>query len=80
MVRRFVGFTQRQCFTLGPSLSASCVFLHQIKKYPEGVKENYEEYVVEFSITVVDPAYSKLLSNPEVQQYEGVAGELREKV
>ncbi|XP_011488621.1 interphotoreceptor matrix proteoglycan 1-like isoform X2 [Oryzias latipes] len=51
-----------------------------IKKYPEGVKENYEEYVVEFSITVVDPAYSKLLSNPEVQQYEGVAGELREKM
>uniref|UniRef100_A0A3B3BRT7 Interphotoreceptor matrix proteoglycan 1 n=1 Tax=Oryzias melastigma TaxID=30732 RepID=A0A3B3BRT7_ORYME len=51
-----------------------------IKKYPEDVESNYEEYVVEFSITVADPAYSKLLSNPEVQQYEDVARELREKM
>ncbi|RVE57304.1 hypothetical protein OJAV_G00214780 [Oryzias javanicus] len=51
-----------------------------IKKYPEDAENNYEEYVVEFSITVADPAYSKLLSNPEVQQYEDVARELREKM
>ncbi|KAF6721805.1 Interphotoreceptor matrix proteoglycan 1 [Oryzias melastigma] len=52
----------------------------KIKKYPEDVESNYEEYVVEFSITVADPAYSKLLSNPEVQQYKDVARELREKM
>ncbi|XP_056281516.1 interphotoreceptor matrix proteoglycan 1 isoform X2 [Pseudoliparis swirei] len=28
------------------------------------IKENYEEYIVEFSVTIVDPAFSKLLRDP----------------
>ncbi|XP_014856751.1 PREDICTED: interphotoreceptor matrix proteoglycan 1-like isoform X1 [Poecilia mexicana] len=44
------------------------------------VKENYEEYIVEFSITVSDPTYSEMLSNPAAPHYNGVTRELRDKM
>lgn len=44
------------------------------------IKENYEEYIVEFSITVVDQTYSELLSDPEAPEYNDITRELRDKV
>lgn len=44
------------------------------------IKENYEEYTVEFSITIVDPTYSRMLSDPETPQYSDIAQELTDKV
>lgn len=44
------------------------------------IKENYEEYIVEFSVTIVDPTYSKLLSDPESLDYSAMKRELTEKV
>lgn len=44
------------------------------------IKEKYEEYVVEFSVTVADPSYSELLSDPEAPEYRDVARELTDKV
>lgn len=55
-------------------------FLCQIEEDPNLIKENYEEYIVEFSVTIVDPTYSKLLSDPEAPLHTDVALELREKV
>ncbi|XP_027857230.1 interphotoreceptor matrix proteoglycan 1 isoform X3 [Xiphophorus couchianus] len=44
------------------------------------IKENYEEYIVEFSITVSDPTYSEMLSNPAAPHYNSVTRELRDKM
>lgn len=44
------------------------------------IKENYEEYIVEFRVTIVDPTYSKLLSDPESAQYNDITRELTDKV
>lgn len=44
------------------------------------IKENYEEYIVEFSVTIVDPTYSELLSDPEAPHYDDVTRELTNKV
>ncbi|KAM3595427.1 uncharacterized protein V6R79_023391 [Siganus canaliculatus] len=44
------------------------------------LKENYEEYIVEFRVTIVDPAYSRLLSDPEALQYSDIARELTDKM
>lgn len=44
------------------------------------MKENYEEYIVEFKITIVDPKYSELLSNPETAQYNDIARDLKQRV
>ncbi|XP_061599899.1 interphotoreceptor matrix proteoglycan 2 isoform X2 [Cololabis saira] len=52
----------------------------EIKEDPNLLKENYEEYIVEFSITIVDPVYNQLLSNPEALQYDDIAGQLRDKM
>lgn len=49
-------------------------------KDPNMIKENYEEYVVEFSITIVDPTYSELLSDPAAPQYNDITKELKDKV
>ncbi|XP_030298921.1 interphotoreceptor matrix proteoglycan 1 isoform X2 [Sparus aurata] len=51
-----------------------------IEEDPNVIKENYEEYIVEFSVTIVDPTYSKLLSDPEAPLHTDVARELREKM
>ncbi|XP_073339298.1 interphotoreceptor matrix proteoglycan 1 [Pagrus major] len=51
-----------------------------IEEDPNLIKENYEEYIVEFSVTIVDPTYSKLLSDPEASLHTDVARELREKM
>ncbi|KAM7375929.1 hypothetical protein PAMP_005690 [Pampus punctatissimus] len=47
---------------------------------PNMIKENYEEYIVEFSVTVVDPSYSELLSDPEASVYKDVTRELTDKM
>lgn len=44
------------------------------------ISENYQKYVVEFSITVVDPTYSELLRDPEDPQYSDVTQKLTDKV
>ncbi|XP_047201475.1 interphotoreceptor matrix proteoglycan 1 isoform X4 [Girardinichthys multiradiatus] len=49
-------------------------------KDPNLIKENYEEYIVEFSITISDPTYSELLSNSEAPQYDNISRELRDKM
>ncbi|KAM9354850.1 interphotoreceptor matrix proteoglycan 1 [Pholidichthys leucotaenia] len=51
-----------------------------IKEDPNTIKENYEEYIVEFSITIVDPTYCQLLSDPNAAQYSDIARELRDKM
>ncbi|XP_008278228.1 interphotoreceptor matrix proteoglycan 1 [Stegastes partitus] len=48
------------------------------KEDPSLVKENNEEYIIEFRITIVDPTYSQLLSDPP--QHNNVARELTEKM
>ncbi|XP_051809623.1 interphotoreceptor matrix proteoglycan 1 isoform X3 [Acanthochromis polyacanthus] len=50
------------------------------KEDPNMVKENYEEYIIEFSITVVDPAYSELFSDPAAPQHNNIAQELTQKM
>lgn len=58
----------------------SVVRCGQIKEDAHMIKENYEEYIVEFSVTIVDPTYSKLLSDPEYLDYSAMKRELTEKV
>ncbi|XP_068436918.1 interphotoreceptor matrix proteoglycan 1 [Clinocottus analis] len=43
------------------------------------IKENYEEYIVEFSVTIVDPRFSKLLRDPAAR-YSDITRELTEKM
>ncbi|XP_068195229.1 interphotoreceptor matrix proteoglycan 1 isoform X2 [Antennarius striatus] len=47
---------------------------------PNMIKEIYEEYIVEFRVTVVDPMYSKLFSDPENPQYDDIKLELKDKL
>ncbi len=61
-------------------MKTSLTFLCQVEKDPNMIKENYEEYIVEFSVTIVDPVYSRLLSDPEAPQYHDITQELTEKV
>ncbi|XP_039641602.1 interphotoreceptor matrix proteoglycan 1 isoform X3 [Perca fluviatilis] len=51
-----------------------------IPEDPNMIKENYEEYIVEFRVTIVDPAYNKLLSNPGAAQYHEITRELTNKM
>lgn len=44
------------------------------------MKEKKEEYIVEFRVTVVDPEYSKLLSDPDCPQHDDIKQELTTKV
>ncbi|XP_068582434.1 interphotoreceptor matrix proteoglycan 1 [Cebidichthys violaceus] len=43
------------------------------------IKENYEEYIVEFRVTIVDPTYSKLLRDPSAH-YSDITRELTDKM
>ncbi|KAL6105569.1 impg1 [Pungitius sinensis] len=43
------------------------------------IKENYEEYIVEFRVTIADPAYSKLFSDPTAK-YSDIKRELTERM
>ncbi|KAM4724221.1 interphotoreceptor matrix proteoglycan 1 isoform 2-T2 [Anableps anableps] len=54
------------------------LFAPQVKD-PNLIKESYEEYIVEFSITISDPEYSEMLSNPEARHYN-ITRELRDKM
>ncbi|XP_070777115.1 interphotoreceptor matrix proteoglycan 1 [Enoplosus armatus] len=47
---------------------------------PNMIKENYEEYIVEFSVIIVDPTYSKLLSDPDSPRYNDITRELTDKM
>lgn len=44
------------------------------------IKEKYEEYIVEFRVTIVDPTYSELLSDPKAPEYKDITRELTDKV
>ncbi|XP_053290839.1 interphotoreceptor matrix proteoglycan 1 [Pleuronectes platessa] len=44
------------------------------------IKENNQEYIVEFSVTIVDPAYSELLSDPTSPHYSDITRELTDKM
>lgn len=55
-------------------------FLCQIEEDPNMIKENYEEYIVEFRVSIVDPTYSKLLRDPGTVQYHDITRELTDKV
>lgn len=44
------------------------------------IKENNEEYIVEFSVTIMDPTYNELLSDPETPHQNDITRELTEKV
>ncbi|XP_075964543.1 interphotoreceptor matrix proteoglycan 1 [Anarhichas minor] len=43
------------------------------------IKENYEEYIVEFRVTIVDPTYSKLLRDPTAH-HSDITRELTDKM
>ncbi|KAK1894229.1 Interphotoreceptor matrix proteoglycan 1 [Dissostichus eleginoides] len=47
---------------------------------PNMIKENFEEYVIHFSVTISDPAYTKLLSDPQAVEYGEIRQELTEKM
>ncbi|XP_047467338.1 interphotoreceptor matrix proteoglycan 1 isoform X2 [Mugil cephalus] len=51
-----------------------------IEEDPNMIKENYEEYIVEFSVTIVDRTYSELLSDPEAPQFSDATRELTDKM
>ncbi|XP_071354837.1 interphotoreceptor matrix proteoglycan 1 isoform X2 [Trachinotus anak] len=51
-----------------------------IKEDPNMIKENYEEYIVEFSVTIADPTYSELLGDPEAPHYNDITQELTTKM
>ncbi|AWP16436.1 putative interphotoreceptor matrix proteoglycan 2-like [Scophthalmus maximus] len=44
------------------------------------IKENYQEYIVEFSVTMVDPSYSELLRDPKARHYNDVTRELTDRL
>lgn len=44
------------------------------------IKENNEEYIVEFSVTIMDPTYSELLSDPDAPHHNDITREITEKV
>ncbi|KAI4804775.1 hypothetical protein KUCAC02_026391 [Chaenocephalus aceratus] len=47
---------------------------------PNMIKENFEEYVIHFSVTISDPAFTKLLSDPQAVEYGEIRQELTEKM
>ncbi|KAM8833101.1 interphotoreceptor matrix proteoglycan 1 isoform 2-T2 [Synchiropus picturatus] len=47
---------------------------------PNMIKENYQEYIVEFSVTVADPSYSELLSDPTAPEFNDISREITEKM
>ncbi|XP_034715119.1 interphotoreceptor matrix proteoglycan 1 isoform X4 [Etheostoma cragini] len=51
-----------------------------IPEDPNMIKENYEEYIVEFRVTIVDPVFNKLLSNAGAVQFQEITRELTNKI
>ncbi|XP_051502337.1 interphotoreceptor matrix proteoglycan 1-like isoform X2 [Myxocyprinus asiaticus] len=47
---------------------------------PDVVPQRVAEHIVEFSVTVVDPSYSKILSDPGSPQYEDITRSLHEQM
>ncbi|XP_034077831.1 interphotoreceptor matrix proteoglycan 2 isoform X4 [Gymnodraco acuticeps] len=47
---------------------------------PNMIKENFEEYVIHFSVTISDPVFTKLLSDPQAVEYVEIRQELTEKM
>ncbi|XP_071753189.2 interphotoreceptor matrix proteoglycan 1 [Centroberyx gerrardi] len=52
----------------------------EIKEDPNMIPEDYEEHIVEFSVTIVDPGYSELLSDPEAPEYHVITQDLTDKM
>ncbi|KAL7379627.1 hypothetical protein ABVT39_002821 [Epinephelus coioides] len=70
---------ERDC-TWTPPLILLPTEADALEENPNMIKENYEEYIIEFRVTIVDPAYSKLLRDPEVAQYDDITQELTDKM
>ncbi|XP_070699094.1 interphotoreceptor matrix proteoglycan 1 [Pempheris klunzingeri] len=51
-----------------------------IEEDPNMIKENNEEYIVEFTVTIVDPTYSKLLTDPAAPQHSDITREITDKM
>ncbi|XP_055361764.1 interphotoreceptor matrix proteoglycan 1 isoform X2 [Betta splendens] len=49
-------------------------------EHPNMIKENSQEYVVEFSVTIMDPTYSEVLGDPEAPHLSDITRELTEKM
>ncbi|XP_029350180.1 interphotoreceptor matrix proteoglycan 1 [Echeneis naucrates] len=91
VARRVVEQTESEGFVAGtPEPDRECTWTpplielptdgDEIKGDPNMIKENYEEYIVEFSVTIVDPTYSELLSDPAAPHYNDITRELTEKM
>lgn len=52
----------------------------QVTTKPDVIKVKSEEYVVEFRVTIVDPEYSRLLSDPNGPQHDVIKQRLTAKV
>ncbi|XP_058470643.1 interphotoreceptor matrix proteoglycan 1 isoform X2 [Solea solea] len=50
------------------------------KEKPDVIKDDSREYIVEFSVSVVDPTYSRLLGEPEDPHYSDFTRELADKM
>nr|XP_043904232.1 interphotoreceptor matrix proteoglycan 2 isoform X2 [Solea senegalensis] len=50
------------------------------KEKPDVTKDDSREYIVEFSVSVVDPTYSRLLGEPEDPHYSDFTRELTDKM
>ncbi|XP_029315827.1 interphotoreceptor matrix proteoglycan 1 isoform X2 [Cottoperca gobio] len=77
----FAGTTEsgRDC-TWTPPLILFPTEDNLIQEDPNMIKENYEEYIIEFSVTIVDPAFSRLVSNPQAVEYNDIRQELTDKM
>ncbi|CAK6956908.1 LOW QUALITY PROTEIN: interphotoreceptor matrix proteoglycan 1 [Scomber scombrus] len=51
-----------------------------IKEDPNMIKENYEEYIVQFSVTMVGPSYSERLRGAEAPVHNDIMRELTDKM
>ncbi|KAM9842937.1 interphotoreceptor matrix proteoglycan 1 [Aulostomus maculatus] len=69
----------REC-TWTPPLILLPTDAEPIKEDPNMIKENYEEYIVEFSVTIVDPVYSELLRHPEAPEYNDITREITNRM
>ncbi|KAM4625870.1 interphotoreceptor matrix proteoglycan 1 [Polymixia lowei] len=69
----------REC-TWTPPLILLPTEAGEINEDPNTIPEIYEEHIVEFSVTVMDPGYSELLSDPEAPQYDVITQDLTDKM
>ncbi|KAK2891846.1 hypothetical protein Q8A73_017511 [Channa argus] len=71
--------TGREC-TWTPPLILLPTEAGAIIEDPNMIKENNQEYIVEFSVTVMGPTYSELLSDPEAPHHNDITQDLTDKM